>query len=147
MSGFDETARERLMQHPFPGKRARTGSRDRARGVDDAGAQIKARDLGLTTGGDDSRAPGGDEPGGSRSVPDQEGAGAQRRQRAQGRGSAGFEPERILSTLAAIWSVTVAAAVSAAASRLQATRLRLQSNAMNRSDAETCGTAFARESI
>ncbi|PYL05298.1 MAG: sigma-54-dependent Fis family transcriptional regulator [Verrucomicrobia bacterium] len=55
ISGFDESARERLLQHPFPGnvreldhvvERAVLMTRDR---------QIHAKDLGLTTSGSESR--------------------------------------------------------------------------------------------
>ena len=56
IGGFDEVARERLMQHPFPGN-VRELDHVIERAVLMAhGPQIKANDLGLTTGPGDSRS-------------------------------------------------------------------------------------------
>jgi DNA-binding NtrC family response regulator len=53
--GFDETARERLMQHPFPGNVRELDHVIERAVLMSPGPQIKARDLGLSTGGGDSR--------------------------------------------------------------------------------------------
>jgi len=53
--GFDETARERLMQHPFPGNVRELDHVIERAVLMSSGPQIKARDLGLSTGGGDSR--------------------------------------------------------------------------------------------
>jgi DNA-binding NtrC family response regulator len=55
IGGFDETARERLMAHPFPGNVRELDHVIERAVLMVAGAQIKARDLGLSTGGGDSR--------------------------------------------------------------------------------------------
>jgi DNA-binding NtrC family response regulator len=55
IGGFDETARERLMAHPFPGNVRELDHVIERAVLMTAGAQIKARDLGLSTGGGDSR--------------------------------------------------------------------------------------------
>jgi DNA-binding NtrC family response regulator len=53
--GFDETARERLMQHPFPGNVRELDHVIERAVLMSPGPQIKARDLGLSSGGGDSR--------------------------------------------------------------------------------------------
>ena len=53
--GFDETARERLMQHPFPGNVRELDHVIERAVLMSPGPQIKARDLGLSTGASDSR--------------------------------------------------------------------------------------------
>jgi DNA-binding NtrC family response regulator len=55
IGGFDETARERLMAHPFPGNVRELDHVIERAVLMVAGAQVKARDLGLSTGGGDSR--------------------------------------------------------------------------------------------
>ncbi len=55
IGGFDETARERLMAHPFPGNVRELDHVVERAVLMSSGAQLKARDLGLTTGGGDSR--------------------------------------------------------------------------------------------
>jgi DNA-binding NtrC family response regulator len=54
--GFDETARERLMQHAFPGNVRELDHVIERAVLMSQGPQIKARDLGLTTGGGESRS-------------------------------------------------------------------------------------------
>ena len=54
--GFDETARERLMQHSFPGNVRELDHVIERAVLMSQGPQIKARDLGLTTGGGESRS-------------------------------------------------------------------------------------------
>src|SRR5437763_7156631 len=54
--GFDETARERLMQHPFPGNVRELDHVIERAVLMSQGPQIKAADLGLTTAGTDSRS-------------------------------------------------------------------------------------------
>jgi len=56
VSAFDETARERLMQHPFPGNVRELDHVIERAVLMSHGTQIKARDLGLTTGGGDSKS-------------------------------------------------------------------------------------------
>src|SRR5881227_1111946 len=53
--GFDETARERLMTHPFPGNVRELDHVIERAVLMSTGPQIKARDLGLSTGGGDAR--------------------------------------------------------------------------------------------
>jgi DNA-binding NtrC family response regulator len=53
--GFDETARERLMQHPFPGNVRELDHVIERAVLMSPGPQIKARDLGLSTGGSEAR--------------------------------------------------------------------------------------------
>src|SRR5437763_1344063 len=53
--GFDETARERLMAHPFPGNVRELDHVIERAVLMSTGAQLKARDLGLSTGTGDSR--------------------------------------------------------------------------------------------
>jgi DNA-binding NtrC family response regulator len=53
--GFDETARERLLQHPFPGNVRELDHVIERAVLMSPGPQIKARDLGLSTGGSDAR--------------------------------------------------------------------------------------------
>jgi len=53
--GFDETARERLMAHPFPGNVRELDHVIERAVLMSTGPQIKARDLGLSTGGGDAR--------------------------------------------------------------------------------------------
>src|SRR5205823_1006718 len=53
--GFDETARERLMTHPFPGNVRELDHVIERAVLMSTGSQIKARDLGLSTGGGDAR--------------------------------------------------------------------------------------------
>ncbi len=55
IGGFDETARERLMAHPFPGNVRELDHVIERAVLMSSGAQIKARDLGLSTGGGDSK--------------------------------------------------------------------------------------------
>src|SRR6476619_4013772 len=55
LGGFDETARERLMAHPFPGNVRELDHVIERAVLMSTGAQIKARDLGLSTGAGDSR--------------------------------------------------------------------------------------------
>ena len=55
LGGFDETARERLMTHPFPGNVRELDHVIERAVLMSTGAQIKARDLGLSTGTGDSR--------------------------------------------------------------------------------------------
>src|SRR5881227_1489331 len=55
LGGFDETARERLMTHPFPGNVRELDHVIERAVLMSTGAQIKARDLGLSTGGGDAR--------------------------------------------------------------------------------------------
>src|SRR5881396_2850145 len=55
LGGFDETARERLMAHPFPGNVRELDHVIERAVLMSTGAQIKAHDLGLSTGGGDSR--------------------------------------------------------------------------------------------
>src|SRR5438132_2668122 len=52
--GFDETARERLMAHPFPGNVRELDHVIERAVLMSTGPQIKARDLGLSTGGGDA---------------------------------------------------------------------------------------------
>jgi DNA-binding NtrC family response regulator len=54
IGGFDETARERLMQHPFPGNVRELDHVIERAVLMTPGPQIKSNDLGLTTGRDDS---------------------------------------------------------------------------------------------
>jgi DNA-binding NtrC family response regulator len=54
IGGFDETARERLLQHPFPGNVRELDHVIERAVLMTPGPQIKANDLGLTTGRDDS---------------------------------------------------------------------------------------------
>ncbi|MEY2484414.1 MAG: hypothetical protein QOG67_2111 [Verrucomicrobiota bacterium] len=56
IGGFDEIARERLMQHPFPGNVRELDHVIERAVLMSQGAQIKSNDLGLTTGGGDSRS-------------------------------------------------------------------------------------------
>lgn len=56
MAGFDETARERLLGHPFPGNVRELDHVIERAVLMSSGPQIKARDLGLTTGGGEGRA-------------------------------------------------------------------------------------------
>ena len=105
LTGFEEKARDVLMQHQFPGNVRELDHVIERAVLMTQGQQVKANDLGLTSGRDDTAAPGGHEPGGSGSFPDQEGALAFRWKRAQGGGSAGAEPERVLSPAAAVWAV------------------------------------------
>ena len=53
--GFDETARERLMQHSFPGNVRELDHVIERAVLMSQGPQIRARDLGLATGGSESR--------------------------------------------------------------------------------------------
>ena len=53
--GFDESARERLMAHPFPGNVRELDHVIERAVLMSTGPQIKARDLGLSTGGGDAR--------------------------------------------------------------------------------------------
>src|SRR5438552_10965224 len=55
LGGFDETARERLMTHPFPGNVRELDHVIERAVLMSIGSQIKARDLGLSTGGGDAR--------------------------------------------------------------------------------------------
>jgi DNA-binding NtrC family response regulator len=55
LGGFDETARERLMAHPFPGNVRELDHVIERAVLMSTGSQIKARDLGLSTGGGDAR--------------------------------------------------------------------------------------------
>src|SRR6266496_2880531 len=55
LGGFDETARERLMVHPFPGNVRELDHVIERAVLMSTGSQIKARDLGLSTGGGDAR--------------------------------------------------------------------------------------------
>jgi DNA-binding NtrC family response regulator len=55
IAGFDETARERLMQHSFPGNVRELDHVIERAVLMTRGPQIKAADLGLATGRDDSR--------------------------------------------------------------------------------------------
>jgi DNA-binding NtrC family response regulator len=55
LGGFDETARERLMTHPYPGNVRELDHVIERAVLMSTGSQIKARDLGLSTGGGDSR--------------------------------------------------------------------------------------------
>src|SRR5436189_1719385 len=55
LGGFDETARERLMTHPFPGNVRELDHVIERAVLMSTGSQIKARDLGLSTGGGDAR--------------------------------------------------------------------------------------------
>ncbi len=55
IGGFDETARERLMVHAFPGNVRELDHVIERAVLMSSGSQIKARDLGLSTGGGDSR--------------------------------------------------------------------------------------------
>ncbi|MGI9114580.1 MAG: sigma-54-dependent transcriptional regulator [Chthoniobacterales bacterium] len=55
IGGFDETARERLIAHPFPGNVRELDHVIERAVLMTGGSQIKARDLGLSTGGGDSR--------------------------------------------------------------------------------------------
>jgi DNA-binding NtrC family response regulator len=57
ISGLDETARERLLQHSFPGNVRELDHVIERAVLMTRGPQIKAADLGLTTGRDDSRSP------------------------------------------------------------------------------------------
>src|ERR1700720_3587471 len=56
ISGFDETARERLLQHSFPGNVRELDHVIERAVLMTRGPQIKAADLGLTSGRDDSRS-------------------------------------------------------------------------------------------
>ncbi len=56
IGGFDETARERLLQHSFPGNVRELDHVIERAVLMTRGPQIKAGDLGLTTGRDDSRS-------------------------------------------------------------------------------------------
>ena len=56
IGGFDETARERLMQHSFPGNVRELDHVIERAVLMTRGPQVKASDLGLTTGRDDSRS-------------------------------------------------------------------------------------------
>jgi DNA-binding NtrC family response regulator len=55
LGGFDETARERLMTHPFPGNVRELDHVIERAVLMSTSSQIKARDLGLSTGGGDAR--------------------------------------------------------------------------------------------
>src|SRR5438477_5218562 len=55
LGGVDETAREGLMAHPFPGNRRDLDHVIERAVLMSTGSQIKARDLGLSTGGGDAR--------------------------------------------------------------------------------------------
>ncbi len=55
LGGFDETARERLMTHPFPGNVRELDHVIERAVLMSTGSQIRARDLGLSTGGGDAR--------------------------------------------------------------------------------------------
>ena len=55
LGGFDETARERLMTHPFPGNVRELDHVIERAVLMSTGAQLKARDLGLSAGTGDSR--------------------------------------------------------------------------------------------
>ena len=55
LGGFDETGRERLMTHPFPGNVRELDHVIERAVLMSTGSQIKARDLGLSTGGGDAR--------------------------------------------------------------------------------------------
>jgi len=55
LGGFDETARERLMTHPFPGNVRELDHVIERAVLMSTGSQIKSRDLGLSTGGGDAR--------------------------------------------------------------------------------------------
>ena len=107
LTGFEEAARDVLMQHQYPGN---------VRELD----HVVERAVLMTQGpaGQGKRswpnkwkrglaAAGGNEPGGSGIVSDQESAFAFRRKRAQGRGSIGAKPERVLSAAAAVWPLTI----------------------------------------
>src|SRR6266513_644626 len=54
LAGFDETARDRLMQHSYPGNVRELDHMIERAILMSRGPQIKANDLGLTTGGGDS---------------------------------------------------------------------------------------------
>ena len=104
LAGFDEPARDLLMQHQYPGN---------VRELDHVIERAVLMAQGHAGQGERSwpnewprrfRAPRGHEPGGSGSIPDQESSGASRWKCAQGSGSARTEPERILSAPAAIWT-------------------------------------------
>jgi DNA-binding NtrC family response regulator len=56
MSGFDETAREQLLQHSFPGNVRELDHVIERAVLMTRGPQVKGADLGLTTGRDDSRS-------------------------------------------------------------------------------------------
>jgi DNA-binding NtrC family response regulator len=56
VGGFDETARERLLQHSFPGNVRELDHVIERAVLMTRGSQIKPADLGLTTGRDDSRS-------------------------------------------------------------------------------------------
>ena len=75
LAGFDEAARDLLMASISGNVRELDHVIERAV-LMSQGTQIKANDLGLTSGRDDTAAPRGYEPGGSGSVPDQKSAGA-----------------------------------------------------------------------
>ena len=55
LGGYDETARERLMAHPFPGNVRELDHVIERAVLMSTGAQIKVRDLGLSTGAGDAR--------------------------------------------------------------------------------------------
>ncbi len=56
LAGFDETARERMMAHPFPGNVRELDHVIERAVLMSQSSQLKARDLGLQTGGGDARA-------------------------------------------------------------------------------------------
>jgi DNA-binding NtrC family response regulator len=56
LGGFDETARDRLMQHSYPGNVRELDHVIERAVLMSRGAQIKAADLGLTTGGGESKS-------------------------------------------------------------------------------------------
>ena len=87
---------------PVARQRPRTRSRDRARRADGPGPLVKPSDLGLRAGTRRRRTARGHEPRGRRVLPDQEGDDALRRQRQPGRKGARLEPQRPVSTPAAL---------------------------------------------
>ena len=119
LTGFEEAARDVLMQHQYPGNVRELDHVVERAVLMTQGQQVKANDLGLTSRHARLAAAGRHEPGGGGIFPDQEGALAFRRKRAQGGGSIGAEPERVLSPAPAVWAVRVAHA-SACCDRLRA---------------------------
>ena len=107
LTGFEEAARDVLIQHQFPRQCSGAGSCGGTRGPDGTGAASKGERSWPNEWKRRFAPPGRHEPGGSRIFPDQEGAFALRWKRSQGRGSTRAKPERVLSAAAAVWTVMI----------------------------------------
>ena len=106
LTGFEEAAREVLMQHQFPGNVRELDHVIERAVLMTQGPQIKANDLGLTTCSDDSPRLEDMSLEEVEAFLIKKALARHRWQRAQGGRSVGAEPERLLSPAPALWSVS-----------------------------------------